>query len=115
MRLFFVVGDQLSPDLASLRDADPATDVIAMAEVADEAAFVWNHKQRIALFFSAMRHWAEERRADGFEVCYQRLDDEDAADSLSGFLQRQIDRRSQDAHDGVLLPRAAPRLQDPPR
>ena len=38
--LIFILGDQLSPNLASLRDADPAQDVILMCEVMAEATYV---------------------------------------------------------------------------
>ncbi|MCY1668046.1 cryptochrome/photolyase family protein [Rhizobium sp. SL86] len=86
--LIFVLGDQLSPTLTSLSDADPARDVILMAEVMAEATYVRHHKQKIAFIFSAMRHFADELRAQGFTVRYTRLNDPDNAGSLSGELRR---------------------------
>ncbi|MFC3970525.1 cryptochrome/photolyase family protein [Rhizobium lemnae] len=74
--LIFILGDQLSPNLASLRDADPAQDVILMCEVMAEATYVRHHKLKIAFIFSAMRHFAEELSERGFTVRYCRLDDE---------------------------------------
>lgn len=74
--LIFILGDQLSPNLASLRNADPAQDVILMCEVMAEATYVRHHKLKIAFIFSAMRHFAEELRQQGFTVRYRRLDDE---------------------------------------
>ena len=62
-RLLPVFGDQLSPRLASLRDADPARDVLLLAEVMSEASYVPHHPRKIALIFSAMRHFASEMRA----------------------------------------------------
>ena len=50
--LILILGDQLSPTLASLADADPARDVILMAEVMAEATYVRHHKQKIAFIFS---------------------------------------------------------------
>jgi deoxyribodipyrimidine photolyase-related protein len=70
-----ILGDQLSPSLASLRGADRASSVILMAEVMDEASYVPHHKQKLALVFAAMRHFADDLRADGWQVDYRRLDD----------------------------------------
>ena len=57
--LRLVLGDQLTDALSSLRDIDPATDLILMAEVMDEAEYVRHHKQKLVLVFSAMRQFAE--------------------------------------------------------
>lgn len=58
-RLFLVLGDQLHPDPHPLlRDVHPH-DHVLMVEAVAEATHVWSHKARIALFFSAMRHFAE--------------------------------------------------------
>ena len=46
-----------------------------MAEVHSEAVYVWNHKARIAIFLSAMRHFRDELRRRGFTVDYRQLDD----------------------------------------
>ena len=89
--LILILGDQLSPTLASLADADPARDVILMAEVMAEATYVRHHKQKIAFIFSAMRHFAEELRAQGFTVRYTCLDDPDNAGSLRGELRRAVE------------------------
>ena len=101
-RLLLILGDQLHPDSPALRDADADRDTIVMAEVAHEAELVPNHRQRLALFFSAMRHWADARRADGWTVRYQRLDDADAAPSLPAFLARCIESEAPEAVVGVV-------------
>ncbi|MFD1745766.1 cryptochrome/photolyase family protein [Rhizobium helianthi] len=80
--LIFILGDQLSPALSSLRDADPRIDHILMCEVAAEATYVRHHKLKLAFIFSAMRHFAEELRQSGFRVHYRRLDDEANKGSL---------------------------------
>ena len=72
--LRLVLGDQLSPDLSSLKEAQPG-DLVLMAEVAEEATYVRHHKKKIAFLFAAMRHFAEELRAAGLNVRYVRLDD----------------------------------------
>ncbi len=81
-RLLPVFGDQLSPRLASLRQADPAQDVLLLAEVPSETSYVPHHPRKIAFIFSAMRHFAEELRERGFRVVYRTLDDPDNQGSL---------------------------------
>ena len=90
--LRFILGDQLSPGIAALRDADPAADVVLMAEVREEAAYVPHHPMKIAFLFSAMRHFAEELRARGFTVDYIAYDDPANAGSLSGEVARAVRR-----------------------
>jgi deoxyribodipyrimidine photolyase-related protein len=91
-RLALVLGDQLSFDLASLQGLDPAQDVVLLAEVAEEAGHVPHHPQKIALIFSAMRHFAAALRERGLRVQYVRLDDADNSGSLPGELPRWADR-----------------------
>ncbi len=80
-----VLGDQLSPNLSSLRASDKASSVVLMAEVRDEATYVPHHPKKIALIFAAMRHFAEELRADGWTVDYVKYDDRTSIGLLSEF------------------------------
>ena len=89
MRLVLVLGDQLTPDIAALRAADKTRDVVAMAEVLAEGRAVPHHPQKIALILSAMRHFAEELRAQGWRVAYSRLDDPENSQSIPGELLRR--------------------------
>lgn len=91
-----VLGDQLSPELASLRDAEKANAVVLMMEVWEEATYVRHHKQKIALIFSAMRHFAAELEADGWTVAYTKLDDPDNAGSFTGEVARAVERHDPD-------------------
>lgn len=84
-----VLGDQLSPDLAALRAADRARDVVVMAEVMGEGTSVPHHPQKIALILAAMRKFAASLRAAGWQVSYSRLDDPENAQTLSGELLRR--------------------------
>ncbi|MFP4004006.1 MAG: cryptochrome/photolyase family protein [Alphaproteobacteria bacterium] len=86
-----VLGDQLTRSLSSLRDARPG-DVVLMAEVAAEATYVRHHVKKIALVFSAMRHFARALEADGIRVDYVRLDDPDNSGSLRGEAARAVKR-----------------------
>ena len=72
-RLRLVLGDQLTRNVAALRDCSDG-DVVLMAEVAAETTYVRHHKQKIAFVLSAMRHFAEELRAEGISVDYIKLD-----------------------------------------
>ncbi len=90
MRLILVLGDQLSHDLTALRAAEPG-DVVVMAEVADEAGYVQHHPKKIALVFSAMRHFAEELREAGRDLLYTRSDDPGNAGSIMSELIRRAE------------------------
>ncbi|WP_101066058.1 cryptochrome/photolyase family protein [Roseovarius salinarum] len=83
------MGDQLSAGVSALRAADPARDIVVMAEVMDEARYVPHHPKKIALVLSAMRHFAEELRAAGWTLAYTHLDDPDNAGSIPGELLRR--------------------------
>ena len=91
-RLRFVLSDQLTRDLASLSDLDPARDVVLLVEVDEEARYVPHHKQKIAFLLSAMRHFAQDLQAEGIRVDYVGLDDPANTHSLTGELARAIAR-----------------------
>ena len=85
-----VLGDQLSRGIAALADLDSARDVVLMAEVAEETGYVPHHRKKIAFFLSAMRHFADELRAEGIAVDYVRLDDPSNSGSLAGEVARAV-------------------------
>jgi deoxyribodipyrimidine photolyase-related protein len=89
VRLVLVLGDQLSPEIAALRAADRARDVVVMAEVMGEGESVPHHPQKIALILSAMRKFAAGLRDDGWRVAYTRLDDPENSQTISGELLRR--------------------------
>lgn len=90
-RLILVLGDQLSEGLASLKAADKARDVVVMAEVADETAYVPHHPKKIALIFAAMRKFAARLREDGWDLRYTELGDTQNAGSICGELLRRAE------------------------
>jgi deoxyribodipyrimidine photolyase-related protein len=90
--LVLILGDQLTPGISALRDMDQAEALVLLAEVAGEAGYVRHHKKKIAFLFSAMRHFAEELRAAGWQVEYVRLDDMENSGSLAGEVLRAADR-----------------------
>ena len=90
-RLLLVLGDQLSDTIAALREGDRDADIVVMAEVMDEAAYVPHHPKKIAFLFAAMRKFAARLERDGWTVRYTRLDDPDNAGSIPGELLRRAD------------------------
>jgi len=78
--LRLVLGDQLSWGSPVLADFDPTQDQLLMIEAPGEATGVWSHKARIALFLSAMRHFASELRLRDYPLAYVHLDDSPLAD-----------------------------------
>ena len=89
--LRLVMADQLSHDLASLRDYK-AGDVVLMVEVMEEVTHIRHHKRKIAFLLSAMRHFADELRAKDMTVDYVKLDDAANTGSFSGEVERAIGR-----------------------
>ncbi len=90
--LVIVLGDQLDLDASAFDGFDPAQDRVWMAEVAEESTHVPSSKPRIALFLSAMRHFAQAASERHGPVDYTRLDDAGNADTLAGELRRAIAR-----------------------
>jgi deoxyribodipyrimidine photolyase-related protein len=78
-RLVLVLGDQLDLNSDCLWGSgsgfDPQQDAVLMIEAPGEAEQVWNHKARIALFLSAMRHFSHSLRERGVSVHYVGLED----------------------------------------
>ena len=91
--LRLILGDQLSHQIASLRDINIDTDIVLMAEVSAEVTYVKHHKRKIAFLFAAMRHFAEELRRAGTNVIYRRLDDQNNGGSLESELKQVIASR----------------------
>lgn len=88
--LGLILGDQLDPQSPVLRSLNPAVDMLWMAEVRDESTHVWSHQARITLFLSAMRHYRDRLREQGWRVEYQQIDDTEAATNLVEALRRTI-------------------------
>jgi len=69
-RLILILGDQLDFQSAAFKDFDAKVDEIIMIESANEAKYVWTHKAKIALFLTAMRHFAQELTRQKYPVTY---------------------------------------------
>lgn len=97
MRLGLILGDQLSQQLATLKALDREQDVILMAEVVDEATYVQHHVQKIALLFSAMRHFAKALKQDGWKIQYHVYDAKSPIRSLLDYVAQQQKRLNAEA------------------
>ena len=89
--VILVLGDQLTRELSSLRQADKARDLVLMTEVAEETGYVRHHQKKIAFSFSAMRHFAQELRDSGWNVCYRKLDTAGNRGSFAGELDWAVE------------------------
>lgn len=89
--LRLVLGDQLWRGNPALAGCDAGRDRVVMIEAPGEATVVWNHRARIALFLSAMRHFRDALREDGLPVDYVALDDA-LPDDLATRLRHVIER-----------------------
>ena len=94
MKLCLILGDQLSRSISSLAELDPQQDHILMCEVRDEATYVKHHKKKIALVFSAMRHFAKELAEDGYNIDYVKYDDPNNTGSLAGEVTRLASQKA---------------------
>ncbi|QDL56613.1 cryptochrome/photolyase family protein [Rhodoferax aquaticus] len=91
-KLVIVLGDQLDLQSTALQGFDAAQDLVWMAEVREESTHVWSAKQRVAVFLSAMRHFADALLRQGLPVAYTRLDDPDNQGTLALQLAHAIAR-----------------------
>lgn len=87
-----VLGDQLTAGVSALVAADRRNAVVLMMEVSTEATSVRHHQKKIAFLFSAMRHFAEMLRKDGWTVDYVRIDDPENTQSFDGEIARAAHR-----------------------
>ncbi len=89
-RLVLVLGDQLDLQAAAFDGFDAQQDRVWMAEVAEESTHIRSGQPRIALFLSAMRHFAATLQAAGRPLHYVRLDDADNRGSLAAQLAHDL-------------------------
>ncbi len=88
--LVLVLGDQLDRASSAFDGFDAARDAVWMAEVDEESTHVRSGKPRIALFLSAMRHFADDLRGEGVALHYRRLDDAGNRHTLAGELEAAV-------------------------
>lgn len=70
----WILGDQLNRETAALKDRQPGDCRILMVVSRNKLASKRWHRQRLHLVLSAMAHFAEELRDEGFEVDYREAE-----------------------------------------
>ena len=88
-RLILILGDQLDKQNTALKDYDSQRDEVIMIESVPEAQVVWSHKAKIALFLAAMRHFAQELKAEGYSVHYIQDSSLSIVDALKDTLEQK--------------------------
>ena len=94
--LVLVLGDQLSPHLPSLRQTRPEAADILMVEALSETDYVWHHRKKMVLIFSAMRHFSRALENDGRRVIHHRLDQERPCADFADAIGRALATRPYD-------------------
>ena len=75
MNTIWILGDQLSPEHAALAQTTPGEARVLMIESKARGAVHRFHQIKLVLVYSAMRHFAGELRALGWEVDYAPLEE----------------------------------------
>ncbi len=68
----WILGDQINRELGALREARPSTHRVLLVESTAKLTSKRWHRQRAHLVLTAMRRFADELRAEGFEVDHRR-------------------------------------------
>ncbi|MEC7030329.1 MAG: cryptochrome/photolyase family protein [Pseudomonadota bacterium] len=89
MVLRYIFWDQLSEDLASLKEVGQ-DDIILLCELKESATYVAHHKKKLVFLWSAMRHFANTLIEKGYKVIYVKVDDKNNTQVLDKELKRHI-------------------------
>jgi len=73
-RTVWILADQLSVANAALLSATKGRDRLIFIESRQTFGKLPYHRHRLMLLLSAMRHYAEERKTEGWEVEYHRIE-----------------------------------------
>lgn len=74
MKTLWVFGNQLSINSEGFSKIDREEDVILLIEAKSRALWKNYHKNKLVLIFSAMRHFCDELRHQGYRVDYRQVE-----------------------------------------
>ena len=74
MKTLWILGNQLNKNLEGFKTFDPSKDVVLLIESKARSQWRRVHKQKLVLIFSAMRHFAEELKDEGYRVDYREAE-----------------------------------------
>ena len=75
MKLFFILGNQLFP--LKYLDRFKKDHLFYMAEDYELCTYEKHHKQKILLFLSSMRSYAEKLKSNKYKIEYSHIEDND--------------------------------------
>ncbi|AWL12853.1 (6-4) photolyase [Saliniradius amylolyticus] len=94
-QLLLLLGDQLDHHHPIFQSLDTVQDTIIMAELVSETHYVPHNKLKIALIFSAMRHFADELKQRGFKVSYYPYEDTEGwCADFKQLLEKQLSEKT---------------------
>ena len=91
MNLFLILGSQLFP-LKYLKDFKK-DNIFYMAEDYDLCTFQKHHKQKILLFLSSMRSYADTLRKNKYKIEYKKIEDKDFRNNYFDKLSKTINQK----------------------
>ena len=91
MKLFFILGNQLFP--LKYLDRFKKDHVFFMAEDNGLCTYEKHHKQKILLFLSSMRSYADSLKKNRFKLDYLKIEDKDFKDDYLKKLKKIISQK----------------------
>ena len=91
MKLFFILGNQLFP--LKYVDRFKKDHSFYMAEDYGLCTYEKHHKQKILLFLSSMRSYADMLKVNKYKVEYSKIEDKDFKDTYFKKLKIIIDKK----------------------
>ena len=88
MKLFFILGNQLFP--TKYLDRFKKDHMFFMAEDKGLCTYEKHHKQKILLFLSSMRSYADGLRKNKFKLDYLKIEDKEFSDDYLKKLKKII-------------------------
>lgn len=86
--LRYLFPDHLSREITSLEGCDKKRDLIFMAELKEDLTNVGHHRKKLVFLLSAMRHFAQDLREQGYRVRYVTLDEKGNSGNATTLLKR---------------------------
>jgi deoxyribodipyrimidine photolyase-related protein len=73
--LHIIFHDQLSENISALKDIKKSDDIIMMYESYVYFSSINHHKKKIIFLISAMRHFYQKLKNQGFKIIYKKIED----------------------------------------
>ena len=88
MKLFFILGNHLFP--LKYVDRFKKDHLFYMAEDFELCTYEKHHKQKIVLFLSSMRSYADRLKTNKYKIEYSKIDDKDFKNTYLDKLKKII-------------------------